>query len=334
MFRLFTTVISGTAKFAIKILITVFTWSTIYFYGKIVPKMQLKITAISLLSVFWIVQLIRVPMPFVIDFIYGYLPEKVVRHKAFVTFDSISVFIIPLIVGGICYFFITARNRRRIELFFIKGFYYAFMFGITTLIMMLETLIITAFRYAKFHKVAYITAMANNEEHFTVANDIHKALEERGFKIRMTRTEALYRFPLSLLKHIFVFLLSADTSFNEYMLVGKDFKIFFHFSDIMLVGKEDTINNLYSILLDILAYEETYATLDRKAQVMEDQAHEIFRNKTSDSIEKLEECMNKVKILKLDYSEKEAIIRKILLLQNNLLMADYKTKNQAPPQQE
>ena len=326
---LFTFLIATVARFAVRIFLKLFDWSTDIFFGKIPPDRSNKLIILSVLSMLWVVMLVGLIFPGVSQTIYIFLP-KIVRNNSLVVYilNGAGVFLLPLLVGTIAMFWNMDKiSISRVKAIpykrFLLGFYYAFLLGISFWLMFIFGPIIKAVGFIKKRKMLLYTVIIQEERYNIVLFKIRKSLLENQIKVDMQEKSFMYEIPLFMLKYLrknlFKDILIEDTK----CLKSKDVEIYIHNSDIMIVGKEEIIKKVNVIISEVLLFDTAYLTVNADTQQIERRILNIYskyiisgKSCSEKFLKELKHIGNQIDGISADFNDIQVIKYKKMALEN------------------
>lgn len=333
--------IATIARFAIRIFMKVFDWSTEIFFGKIPIDKSRKLTVLSALSMIWIIMVLCIPFPNIAKITLAFLP-KAVRTNRLVIYllNGSGALFIPIIVGFICIFWDMQINIDIVKVDNIKklqykqgllGFYYTFFLGISFITMFIFSPIIKAINFIRKRKMLLAPATVQKGRYEIVLAKIQKALKDYNIDAELVNTSIVYKVPIRLLDVLSGSLFKDIFIKNEKLLYNKDLEIYIHYEDIMIVGKEDLIKKARAIIADVLMFDTTYLTWDEKTKELEDSVLTVYSDfiisggtAVNKLLQRLEQIKQESKEIVADFNDLETLSCQILMLENMLLKYKYK----------
>lgn len=333
--------IATIARFAIRIFMKVFDWSTEIFFGKIPIDKSRKLTVLSALSMIWIIMVLCIPFPNIAKITLAFLP-KAVRTNRLVIYllNGSGALFIPIIVGFICIFWDMQINIDIVKVDNIKklqykqgllGFYYTFFLGISFITMFIFSPIIKAINFIRKRKMLLAPATVQKGRYEIVLAKIQKALKDYNIDAELVNTSIVYKVPTRLLDVLSGSLFKDIFIKNEKLLYNKDLEIYIHYEDIMIVGKEDLIKKARAIIADVLMFDTTYLTWDEKTKELEDSVLTVYSDfiisggtAVNKLLQRLEQIKQESKEIVADFNDLETLSCQILMLENMLLKYKYK----------
>lgn len=333
--------IATIARFAIRIFMKVFDWSTEIFFGKIPIDKSRKLTVLSALSMIWIIMVLCIPFPNIAKITLAFLP-KAVRTNRLVIYllNGSGALFIPIIVGFICIFWDMQINIDIVKVDNIKklqykqgllGFYYTFFLGISFITMFIFSPIIKAINFIRKRKMLLAPATVQKGRYEIVLAKIQKALKDYNIDAELVNTSIVYKVPTRLLDVLSGSLFKDIFIKNEKLLYNKDLEIYIHYEDIMIVGKEDLIKKARAIISDVLMFDTTYLTWDEKTKELEDSVLTVYSDfiisggtAVNKLLQRLEQIKQESKEIVADFNDLETLSCQILMLENMLLKYKYK----------
>lgn len=333
---LITLLIATVARFAIRIFMKVFDWSTEIFFGKIDNDKTIKLTILSALSMIWIIMILNIPFPVISKFTLAFLP-KTIRSNRLVIYllNGSGAFFIPILVGAICMFWNMEINLNLIKVENIKsvqykqgilGFYYTFFLGLSFITMFIFSPTIKFISFFKKRKMVLTNATISKGRYEVVLIKLQNALKEYNIDMQLMDLKLMYRVPLSLIGVLADSLFKDIVIKNNKFLFNKELEIYIHHNDIMISGKEDLIKKATTVIFEILMFDTTYLTWSEETQKLEDDLliiHSDFiisgGTAYNKCLERLEDIRNILKNMVVEYEDLKTLTCQILTLENLIL---------------
>lgn len=314
----------------------VFDWSTEIFFGRITIDKSRKLTALSALSMIWVITLLCIPFPNLAKFILIFLPKAVRTNKLVVyLLSGAGAFFIPLIVGTICIFWNMQINIDLIKVKNIKalqykqgflGFYYTFFLGLGFITMFIFSPIIKAISFIKKRKMLLAPATIQKGRYEIVLIKLQQALAKQNIETQLSDLKLMYNIPLTLIGVLSNSLFKDIIIKNKKFLFNKDLEIYIHYEDIMITGKEDLVKIARTVIADELMFDATYLTWDSETKKLEDKILIIYSDfiisgarGNKKLIARIDEVRQESKNLIADYYDIETLSCQILTLENIIL---------------
>ncbi len=333
---LITLLIATIARFAVRIFMKVFDWSTEIFFGRITIDKSRKLTALSALSIIWFIILLCIPFPNLAKFILIFLPKAVRTNKLVVyLLSGAGAFFIPLIVGTICIFWNMQISIDLIKVKNIKtlqykqgflGFYYTFFLSLGFITMFIFSPIIKAVSFIKKRKMVLAPATIQKGRYEIVLLKLKQALRKHNIAVELCDLKLMYNIPLSLIGILSNSLFKNIITKNKKFLHSKDLEIYIHYEDIMITGKEDLVKIARAIIADELMFDATYLTWNNETKKLEDKVLIIYSDfiisgakANKRLINRIDEIKQESKSLIADYQDLETLSCQILTLENIIL---------------
>ncbi len=331
-----TILIATIARFAIKIFMIVFEWSTDIFFGKISTDKSWKLTALSALSMVWIITALCIPFPKMAEFTLVFLPKTLRTNKIIVyLLNGAGTFFIPIIVGVICVFWhmefskdiITFKNIKSLQYKqVLLGFYYTFFLGISFITMFIFSPLIKFINFIKRRKMIHAIAVINIARVETVLLKLKRALLSEKIKLQLKNHTLIYKIPFTLIGFLSESLFKDIIIKNRKFLYNKDLQIYIHQSDIMIVGKDELVKKTRAIISEILMFDVTYLTWNSETQKLEDEILNIYNDFISSEGNAIKQCLIKIEKVKnrcselvVDFEDLRTVMQQALVLENMLL---------------
>ncbi len=333
---LFGVLIATIARFAVRIFLKLFDWSTDIFFGKIPDDRSKKLMILSLLSMIWVLMLIGLVFPGVSRTIYIFLP-KIVRENSLVVYilNGAGVFLLPALVGTITMFWnmdtISISKVKNVQYKrLIFGFYNAFLLGVSFWLMFIFGPIIKAIGFVKKRKMILYTVIIQEKRYGTVLFKLKKELSKNQIKVNLEQKGIMYEVPLYLLKYLRKGLFKDILTEETRCLKNKDVEIYIHNSDIMIVGKEEVIKRVNVIISEILLFDAAYLTADSKTQELEKIILSIYskyviggKSSSRKFLSELKQLDMEIDGLSADFSDIQVVKYKKAMLEN-MIYSDLK----------
>lgn len=336
---LITLLIATIARFAIRIFMKVFDWSTEIFFGRIPVDKSRKLTALSALSMIWVITLTCIPFPNIAKFILIFLPKAVRTNKLVIYLLSGSgAFFIPLLVGTICIFWNMQINIDLIRVKNIKtlqykqgflGFYYTFFLGLSFITMFIFSPIIKLISFMKKRKTIIAPATIQKGRYEIVLTKLQKALQKYDINVELCDLKLMYNIPLTLIGVLSNSLFKDIIIKNKKFLFSKELEIYIHYEDIMITGKEELVKIARAVVANELMFDATYLTWDDETKKLEDKALIIYSDfiisggtQNKKLLNRIEEVKQETQDLIADYDDIETLTCQILTLENIILKSN------------
>lgn len=341
---LITFLIATVARFAIRIFMKVFDWSTEIFFGRITTDKSRKLTVLSALSMIWVVMFMCIPFPSIAKITLIFLPKAIRTNKLVIyLLNGSGVFLIPILVGIICIFWDMQINADIIKVHNIKslqykqalrGFYYTFFLGLSFVTMFIFSPIIKLVSFVKKTTIVLTPATIQNGKYETVLVKLQKALKQYNIDTKLNRLKIMYNIPMTLISFLSNSLFKDITVRNKMYLYSKDIEIYIHYEDIMLVGKEEAVKKTQTVISEVLMFDTTYLTWDECTQKLENKllilySEFVISGKIANSklFTQLESIKNEFKDIVVDYNDFETIKCQILTVENMMLKSIVKNNS-------
>lgn len=340
---LITLLIATIARFAIKIFMKVFDWSTDIFFGKISTDQSRKLTILSALSMIWVITLVCLPFPSIAKFTLAFLPTVLRTNKLVVyLLNGSGVLFIPPLVGIICIFWDMQINIKIISAKSIKslpykqallGFYYTFFLGLGFMTMFIFSPIIKLISFIKKRKMIHAPATIQKGRYEIVLRKLQKALKNDCIDVKLVDMGIMNNIPITLVGYLSDSLFKNIIVKNKKILHNKDLEIYIHYEDIMILGKEELVKRSRAIIGEVLMFDTTYLTWDDTTKELEDKLLMIYSDfiisggtNTDKLLYKLEKIKNIARSITADYDDIETLLYQILVLENMVLKSKIDNK--------
>lgn len=330
-----TVLIATLARFAIKIFMQVFAWATEIFFGKIPLDKSIKLTALSALSMLWVIMVLCIPFPQIARLSLAFLPD-IARNNKLVIYllNGSGVFLLPILVGGISVFWnmqkISATDIQNLPYRRIfRGFYYTFYLGLGFICMFVFSPIIKLTGFIKKRKKILVPAIIHEGRYGFVLSKIKKALEKVNINLEIKQMGLMNAIPLQFIEHLSDSLFKDLIVKNRKLLYNEDIQISIHYADIMIIGKEDLVKKARMVISEALMFDITYLTWDEQTKKIEDEVTCIYSEYiisgeiySEQLISRLDHIRTRLDNIVVDYEDYETVICEVLALQNMI----YKSK--------
>lgn len=336
---LVTLLIATIARWAVRIFMKVFDWSTEIFFGRISIDKSRKLTVLSALSMIWIITLICIPFPDIAKVTLAFLPSVARTNKLVIyLLNGAGILFIPLTVGVICVFWDMQINIQIINTNSIKslqykqalmGFYYTFYLGLSFITMFIFSPIIKLINFIKKRKMLLAPATIQKGRYEIVLTKLQKALKQYDIDMELCQIKLMYNIPFTLIGHLSSSLFKNLVIKNKRFLYNKDLEIYVHYEDIMIVGKEELVKRTRAIIGEELMFDTTYLTWDDETKMLENRLLIIYSNfiisggtAVKQCIEQIEDIRNTIENITVDYNDLETVICQMLSLENMVLKSN------------
>jgi hypothetical protein len=261
------------SRFAGKVLTTALGWASTLLFGRVPAERQYLILGITFGSVIWLVLLVGVLFPAVGAFLLvllprqEFIPESVIRLVML-----IAALIVPGIIGGLTVALAAPgeRSPRRIVAGVLRGY---------PLTVVLSVLLIFLAALAIFRKVrsllrrrtdAHVPVVVKPGAYERVAQDLDEALSAAGFDLAARPAPASMSKPAKWLSAVAGADAASLVPDRMLQLHGPDLDILVYPMDILISGREESVNRARAAMASRLTTSAAHLTTTGEAQAIED----------------------------------------------------------------
>ena len=318
------------SRFAGKILTTALGWASTLLFGRVPAERQFLVLGITFGSVIWIVLLAGVLFPDIGAFILvllppqEFIPEQVIRLVML-----IAAIIVPGVVGALTIALAAPGDRspKRIAAGVLRGY---------PLTIVLAILLIFLAGLSIFRKVqsllkrwtdAHVPVVVKPGYYEQVATDLDQALSDAGFDLAPRAAPAAMSKPAKWLSMVAGGDAASLVPDRMVQLHGAQLDILIYPMDILISGKEETVNRARAAIASRLTTSAAHLTTTGEAQALEDRLAALLHRsddpdrpaRYDDEAERefaaIDEELAK---LPVDYEEWEVLYRQRLQVERDL----------------
>jgi hypothetical protein len=311
-----------------------FSWAMVGFFGKMPPKRQYLLAGIGLMSMLWIVFVLGMFFPEVIQFLF--LLNKGLenpRIKDIVqNFSIIFVLALPFVIG-LASLFVDSEPPPTLggkAQQVVKGWLIAPGFAIAMVLMMITSIITLAITYLKRLKTEHVPITIKKGGYDTVMHDIGGALNSNGVQVREQELPFYLKPPVMVMSLLAKSIVQGLVTPKAKMLRSNNgLSIIVHPTDMVLAGPAATALHARAIITQRVPFTEAYLTWEEDSQKFEDRITELWRewkkspnNGRSDMqarLQKIEELKAALHKEEIPFEQWEVVYRELLQLEDEVV---------------
>jgi hypothetical protein len=311
-----------------------FSWAMVGFFGKMPPKRQYLLAGIGLMSMLWIVFVLGIIFPEVIQFLFllnkgleNPRVKDIIQH-----FSTIFVLVLPFIIG-LASLFVDSEPPPTLGgkvQQVIKGWLIAPGFAIAMVLMMITSVITLSITYLKRLKTEHVPITIKKGGYKTVMSDLSQALNSNGVEVRETELPIYLKPPVMVMSLLAKSIVQGLVTPEAKMLRSDNgLSIVVHPTDMVLAGPKTTALNARAIITQRVPFTEAYLTWEEASQKFEDRITDLWRewkkspqNSRSDTaarLEKIEELKGALHDEEIPFEQWEVVYRELLQLEDEVV---------------
>lgn len=320
------------ARFAGKILNTLFGWATTTLFGRVPQEKQTLLSLMSLGSVVWIVLVVGVIWPdagvFLLSFVT--LPEWVQDRWVRMAMVAAAL-LLPAGIGVLSTRVTDWQDQpkgiketiRRI----LHGYPYTVATSLALIMMILFVPVLKLRTLAKRWTTEHLPMIVEDPDYMTVVSDIERALGNAGYPVVPTQASILLRLPIKVL--IFFAGKRRGSLVSEQLttLRSDRVELILHPSDLVISGAKYDVAYVRAVVAEQLAFSPSYMTWTKEANELEDRLGALWDTvKANDGLrgqadlaQQLEQLEHDLRSAKISSEEWEILLREKLLVERAIL---------------
>jgi hypothetical protein len=325
-------VIAALARFAGKILNTLFGWATTTLFGKVPQEKQNLLSVMSLGSVVWIALLVGVLWPdagfFLLSFVT--LPEWVQDHWVRMVMVAAAILLpagIGLLSTRVTDLEDQPKGLKETVQRILHGYPYAVATSLALIMMIVFVPLLKTRTLIKRWTTEHLPMIVEDQDYVTVVTEIEQALGHAGYPVIPTQASILLRLPVKVLIFFAGKRRSRLVSDQLTTLRSDRVELILHPSDLVISGGKYDVAHVRAIVAEQLAFSPSYMTWTKEANELEDRlgaiwdtvkATDVVRGQ-SDLAQQLQQIEHDLRSAKIGYEEWEILLREKLLVERAVL---------------
>lgn len=301
-------------------------WAGLLLFGKLPPKKQTVLLAMTLGSLLWVVTLVGVLFPDAGTFLIALAPVPQQISKDLVRLVMlVAAIVLPLLIGG-ALLFVTPADRRPkgvgLLLGVLRGYPFAFAMALTVAFLGVVATMRKAMSLVRRWEEAHVVVVVKPERYDELVADIEDALDTAGLAVDRKPAPAVLAAPARLLGRI------AGSGFSDlvpdrlWRLVRPGLDILVHPSDVLVSGTREQVARARTAIAIRLTWAPAYLTTSPEAQKLEDAITSAGKLPPAEAAGKLRDIDRQLAQIVVPYEEWETLYRMRLQLQTELLGAE------------
>jgi hypothetical protein len=310
-----------------------FSWAMVGFFGKMPPKRQYLLAGIALLSLLWVIFLISIFEPRIINFLF--LLNKGLENPRVANIiekgSMIFVGVLPFVIG-IASLFVDSEPPptwgAKIKQV-LMGFVIAPGFAIGMVLMIFTTVITLGVTYLKRLKTEHVPITLKKNGYNNVVRDLREALNKNGVPVQEKELPWFLKPPVMVMSLLAKSIVQGLVTPGAKMLSGENgVNIVIHPTDMVITGPKNTAMEARAIITQRVPFTDAYLTWEEKTQQFEDRITDLWRQWKGEAsthydmaarlreIEKLKADLHKQEV---PFEQWEVVFRELLQLEDELV---------------
>ena len=323
---------AGLARFAGKILNTLFGWATTTLFGKVPQEKQTLLSVMSLGSVIWSVLVLGVLSPKVAVFLLSFvtLPEWI-QDSWLRTAMVVAAILLPAGIGFLS-IHVTAvedqpKGLKETGQRILQGYPYTLSTSLALSMMIVFVPVLKIRTLAKRWTTEHLAMIVESKDYMTVVSELERALDNADYPVTPTQASILLRLPIKILIFFAGKRKSKLVSDQLTTLRSDRVELILHPSDLVISGSKYDVARVRSIVVEQLAFSPSYLTWTKEANELEDRLEEVWDAvKAKDEVrgqadltQQLQQIEQDLRSAKIGYEEWEILLRAKLLVERGIL---------------
>ena len=332
------------SRFAGKVLTTALGWASTLLFGRVPAERQFLILGITFGSVIWLVLLGGVLFPDVGAFLLVLLPsQEFIPESVIRVIMLVAAIIVPGVIGAMTVALSAPdqRSPKRIAAGVLRG--YPLTAVLAVLLIFLAALAI----YRKGRSLlrrwtdAHVPVVVKPGAYERVASDLDEALSAAGFDLAPRAAPAAMSKPAKWLSMVAGADAASLVPDRMLQLHGPDLDILIYPMDILISGREETVNRARAAMASRLTTSAAHLTTTGEAQALEDRLAALLHRPEQGERPRMDEDAERelaaideeLAKLPVSYEEWEVLYRERLQVERDLRVGAMAGENVvgAPP---
>ena len=325
-------VVAGLARFAGKILNTLFGWATTTLFGKVPQEKQTLLSVMSLGSMVWSVLVVGVLSPKVAVFLLSFvtLPEWI-QDSWLRTAMVVAAILLPAGIGFLSIHVTDLEDQpkglKETAQRILQGYPFTVATSLALSMMIVFVPVLKVRTLAKRWTTEHLAMMVEAQDYMTVVSELERALGNADYPVTPTQPSILLRLPIKILISFAGKRKSKLVSDQLTALHSDRVELILHPSDLVISGSKYDVAHVRAIVAEQLAFSPSYLTWTKEANEMEDRLGEIWDAvKDKDGVrgqaeltQQLQQIERDLRSAKIGFEEWEILLREMLLVERRIL---------------
>lgn len=324
--------IAALARFAGKILNTLFGWATTTLFGKVPENKQILLSLMSLGSVVWIALVVGVLWPdaglFLLSFVT--LPDCVQERWVRMAMVAAAL-LLPAGIGVLSTRVTASQDQpkgfKAVLQRILHGYPYTVATSLALIMMIVFVPALKIRTLARRWTTEHLAMIVEDQDYMTVVSDIERALDHAGYPVTPTQSSILLRLPIKVLIFFAGKRRSGLVSEQLVTLRSDRVELILHPSDLVISGGKYDVPHVRAVVAEQLAFSPSYMTWTKEANELEDRLGAIWDRVKSrgaaqgqaDLVQQLEQLEHDLRSAKISSEEWEILLREKLLVERAIL---------------
>lgn len=324
--------IAALARFAGKILNTLFGWATTTLFGKVPENKQILLSLMSLGSVVWIALVVGVLWPdaglFLLSFVT--LPDWVQERWVRMAMVAAAL-LLPAGIGVLSTRVTDSQDQpkglKAVLQRILHGYPYTVATSLALIMMIVFVPALKIRTLARRWTTEHLAMIVEDQDYMTVVSDIERALDHAGYPVTPTQSSILLRLPIKVLIFFAGKRRSGLVSEQLVTLRSDRVELILHPSDLVISGGKYDVPHVRAVVAEQLAFSPSYMTWTKEANELEDRLGAIWDRVKSrgaaqgqaDLVQQLEQLEHDLRSAKISSEEWEILLREKLLVERAIL---------------
>lgn len=324
--------IAALARFAGKILNTLFGWATTTLFGKVPENKQILLSLMSLGSVVWIALVVGVIWPdaglFLLSFVT--LPDWVQERWVRMAMVAAAL-LLPAGIGVLSTRVTDSQDQpkgfKAVLQRILHGYPYTVATSLALIMMIVFVPALKIRTLARRWTTEHLAMIVEDQDYMTVVSDIERALDHAGYPVTPTQSSILLRLPIKVLIFFAGKRRSGLVSEQLVTLRSDRVELILHPSDLVISGGKYDVPHVRAVVAEQLAFSPSYMTWTKEANELEDRLGAIWDRVKSrgaaqgqaDLVQQLEQLEHDLRSAKISSEEWEILLREKLLVERAIL---------------
>jgi len=325
-------VVAGLARFAGKILNTLFGWATTTLFGKVPQEKQTLLSVMSLGSVVWSVLVVGVLSPKVAVFLLSFvtLPEWI-QDSWLRTAMVVAAILLPAGIGFLSIHVTDVEDQpkglKETGQRILQGYPYTLATSLALTLMIVFVPVLKIRTLAKRWTTEHLAMIVEAQDYMTVVFELERALGNADYPVTPTQASILLRLPIKILIFFAGKRKSKLVSDQLTTLRSDRVELILHPSDLVISGSKYDVARVRSIVVEQLAFSPSYLTWTKEANELEDRLGEVWDavkakdvvRGQADLTQQLQQIERDLRSAKIGYEQWEILLRTKLLVERGIL---------------